>query len=69
MRGRFVILRDGELEVYDDYDQIPARFDNLIEFMPEYPSGPHSDEEHDEMNTYTVRLQELMGRETNACSD
>ena len=69
MRGRFVILRKGELEVYHDYDQIPERFDNLIEFMPEFSPGPHTDDEHDEMGTYTARLQELMGRETNASSD
>ena len=69
MRGRFVILRQGKLEVYDDYDQIPARFDNLIEFMPEYPPGPHTDDEHHEMDAYAARLEELMRRETNASSD
>ena len=69
MRGRFVILRRGELEVYDDFDSIPEVFDNVIEFMPEYPPGPHTDEQHDEMDAYAVRLAELMRRETNASSD
>ena len=69
MRGRFVILRDGELEIYDSYDQIPERFDNLIEFMPDYPPGPHTPEQHDEIGTYAARLDELMRREINASGD
>lgn len=69
MRGRFVILRQGELEVYDDFDSIPEVFDNVIEFMPDYPPGPHTDKEHDEINTYATRLAELMRRETSASSD
>jgi hypothetical protein len=69
VRGRFVILRSGQLEIYDDYHAIPDSFDNVIEFMPEFPPGPHTDEEHTEIDTYTVHLQELMRRETNASSD
>jgi hypothetical protein len=69
MRGRFVILRDGELEVYDEFDAIPDKFDNLIEFMPQYEPGPHTHDQHHEMATYTTCLAQLMRRETNASSD
>jgi hypothetical protein len=69
MRGRFVILRDGELEIYDDYDSIPDSFDNVIEFLPDYSPGPHTEEEHEEMDSFACLLEELMRREKNASSD
>jgi hypothetical protein len=63
MKGRFVILLNGVLTHYSDTDSIPMAFDNLISFEPEYPEGPHTDEEHEEMTTYNDMLKELMKRE------
>jgi hypothetical protein len=39
-------------------------FDSMISFEPEYPEGPHTDEEHEEMGEMNDLLQELMKRET-----
>ena len=64
MKGEFVILKDGVLEYYSDYDSIPETFDNVIRCEFEYPEGPHSEEQHEEMEQYNNLLQALMQRET-----
>lgn len=63
MKGRFVIRTGKDLIEYTDTDMIPMSFDNLIEFAPEFPEGPHTEEEHEEMETYNNVLKELMTRE------
>jgi hypothetical protein len=64
MQHKFVILIDGELKTYTDYDSIPQSFDNVIEFRPYIIEGPHTHEEHDELSMWNKRLQDLMKRET-----
>jgi hypothetical protein len=64
MKGRFVVLLNGILTHYSNSDDIPMEFDSMISFEPEYPEGPHTDEEHDEMEGMNDLLQELMKRET-----
>ena len=68
MKGEFVIKVGSELVTYDNYDDIPMEFDNLISFKPDAPEPPHSEEDHEEMETYNTKLQELMRRE-NASSN
>jgi len=63
MKGEFVVLIDGVSHTYTNYDDIPNSFDNLIKFDPEYPQPPHTQEQHDVMDTYNDKLQELMKRE------
>lgn len=60
MNHRFVIMRQGQLETYTDFDAIPRDFDHVIEFVPEIPPGPHTDEQHEEIEQWNDRLQELM---------
>jgi len=67
MKGRFVVLLNGILTHYSNSDDIPMEFDSMISFEPEYPEGPHTDEEHDEMEGMNDLLQELMKRETRGC--
>lgn len=64
MAHKFTILLDGKLINYDRYEDIPLEFDNLIEFLPEIPPGPHTDEQHEEIDQWMNRLAELMKRET-----
>lgn len=64
MTHRFIILRNGILETYHKYEDIPESFDNLIEFLPEIPEGPHTHEEHEEIDSWNDKLKELMKRET-----
>jgi hypothetical protein len=68
MKGEFIIKVGSALVTYDDYDDIPMEFDNLISFKPDAPEPPHSKEDHEEMKTYNTKLQKLMRRE-NASSN
>jgi hypothetical protein len=56
----FRIIRNGQLEEYNEYESIPLDFEHVIAFIPDIPPGPHSDHEHDEINIWNDRLQKLM---------
>lgn len=60
----FVILKDGILKTYNKYEDIPEKFDNLIKFLPVIPSEPHTEEQHEEIETWNEKLKKLMERET-----
>jgi len=64
VKGKFKILIEGNLQVFQDTNDIPEKFDNLIEFLPEYPPGPHTEEQHEEMEGFMDVFRELMERET-----
>lgn len=61
---KFVILLNGELRTYNRFEDIPLLFNNLIEFRPSVSEGPHTEEEHAQMETWNLKLQELLKRET-----
>ena len=63
MKGEFIILQNGELVTYTDYDDIPSTFENVISFNPEWPASPHTQEDHDYMEVFNDKLQALMERE------
>jgi len=65
MPHEFVILIDDKLKIYHHFDDIPEKFDNLIKFVPEIPDGPHTHDEHTEIEVWNEKLKELMKRETN----
>jgi len=66
MAHEFVIMRNGKLETYTRYEDIPDNFEHVIKFLPEIPEGPHTHEEHDEIAIWNERLQKLMEKEKNA---
>jgi hypothetical protein len=63
MKGLFVFIVNGELKTYTDYRDIPEDFDHVIKFIPDVPPGPHSHEQHEEMDKWTNLLQQLMAKE------
>ena len=63
MQGEYKIMIHREVITYTNYDDIPATFDHVISFKPDFPPGPHSEEDHEFMETFNSKLQELMGRE------
>lgn len=69
MKGQFVVKVGTSLLEFSDYNNIPDKFDNVISFKPEYPSSPHSEEDHAYIETFDSKLKELMKRETNASSN
>ena len=65
MAHEFVILLNGELKTYNNFDDIPKKIDNVIKFLPEIPEPPHTHNQHEEMSVWNDRLKELLKRETN----
>lgn len=63
MRGEYKVLKGGKILKYDNYDDIPQEFDNVISYKPDWPEPPHTEEEHAIMAVYNDKLQELMKRE------
>lgn len=63
MAHKFVILNDGILKTYENYNDIPESFDNVIEFIPKIPPEPHTEEQHEEIGEWNNKLKELMKRE------
>lgn len=60
MPHEFVVKRNGILETYQTYEEIPNDFDHVIKFLPEIPEGPHTREQHDEIDQWSQRLNRLM---------
>tara|TARA_X000001036_G_C20344828_1_gene670042 strand:- start:493 stop:696 length:204 start_codon:yes stop_codon:yes gene_type:complete len=60
--GEFVIKRNGKLERYNKFDDIPSSFEHLISFKPDYPPEPHTEEQHNQMSKFDNYLKELMTR-------
>ena len=60
---KFVIMVDGELVTYTKYKDIPDNFDHVIEFVPEIPDGPHTENQHEEIEQWNNRLQMLVAKE------
>ena len=64
MAHQFAILIDGTVQVFDNYDDIPETFENVIRFEPEVPPEPHTEEQHHEIEQWNDKLQQLLKRET-----
>lgn len=60
MANHFAIKRNGIIEVYDKYEDIPDDLERVIRFLPEYPEGPHTPEQHEEIEAWNGKLQRLM---------
>ena len=65
MAHEFVLLINGELETFTEYEDIPEDFDNVIKFLPDVP---HEEVDHYGPNIWNDRLQELMQKERNNAS-
>ena len=63
MTHEFVLKINGKLETFTKYEDIPDEFDNVIKFIPEIPDGPHSHNEHEEIEKWNEKLQLLMEKE------
>ena len=50
----------GQLHEYARYEDIPTAFDHVIEFCPEIPPGPHTQEQHDEIDSWVPKFERLM---------
>ena len=64
----FVIKDKGQLVTYTEYEAIPNEFDHVIKFLPEVPPEPHTEEQHEEIQKWNTKLQELMKKERSYAS-
>lgn len=63
IKGNFVILNEGKILSFQDYNDIPLVFDNLISFEPVTPEPPHTDIEHGQMEQFQTLFEDLLKRE------
>ena len=63
--AEFQFIINGELITFDKYEDIPEEFEHVIKFLPDIPEPPegHTDEEHEELALWNIRLQKLMEKE------
>ena len=60
---KFVIIQNGEQHTYSRFEDIPMKFDHIIEFAPSVPEPPHTEAQHKEIERWHALLQELIQRE------
>lgn len=60
MAHKFVILRKGVLETYSKYEDIPLDLDHVIEFNPVIPQPPHTEEQHEEIESWFTKFKTLL---------
>jgi len=53
-------MRQDAIEVYDCYDDIPDDLDHVIEFLPEIPPEPHTQQQHKEIDAWLGLFNTLM---------
>ena len=63
MPHRFTVRVGVELHSFERYEDIPDEFDHVIEFIPEIPAPPHTPQQHDEIEAWQPRFEQLMERE------
>ena len=62
-RGKYTVKIGKDLIEYDHWDKIPAEFDHLISFHPDIPPGPHTQQQHDQIDELPTIFQGFMKRE------
>lgn len=61
--AEFVFMIDRKLVTFDKWEDVPEEFDHVIKFIPDVPPEPHTEEDHEEMEQWNGRLQQLMEKE------
>ena len=67
--GRYAVRIGNEVHRYTHWDQLPDTFDNLIEWVPDIPPEPHTEEQHGQIERLPALFREYLARETNARRD
>ena len=63
MTGKFKIFRNGKVESYTNYNEIPETFEHVIQCEFDVPEPPHTEEEHELMHSFQHLLKDLVKRE------
>ena len=59
MIGEYTVKIGKKLFNYTNVNDIPEEFDHLIKFLPTLPPEPHSQEDHDYINTFPNKFREI----------
>ena len=65
MKGKFKVLIGSEVKRYSDYDDIPAEIDEVICCEFNYPEPPHTEKQHEEIDSFVPKLNKLLERSKN----
>ena len=63
MIGEYTVKIGDKLFDYTNVIDIPKEFDHLIKFVPTEPPGPHTQADHDYINTFNNKFKEIFKRE------
>jgi len=63
MIGDYIVQIDGKDSHYTNANDIPKKFDHLIKFIPTEPPEPHTQADHDYINTFPNKFDEIFKRE------
>ncbi len=63
MIGEYTVKIGNKLFDYTNVSDIPEKFDHLIKFVPIEPPEPHTQEDHDYINTFPIKFSEIFKRE------
>ena len=62
MIGEYIVKIGNKLFDYTNVDDIPKEFDHLIKFLPTLPSEPHTQADHDYINSFVPKMREIEKR-------
>ena len=62
MIGEYTVKIDNKIFEYTNANDIPKKFDHLIKFVPTEPPEPHTQEDHDYINTFPNKFREVFKR-------
>ena len=63
MEGEFKVRIKNRIFTYNNTNDIPKEIGALISFKPDFPEPPHTEEQHNYIETFTDKLKQLMERE------
>ena len=52
----------GRAVACQNWHDIPDQIENLLWFMPELPPDPHTQADHNYIDTFNPKFQEILGR-------
>ncbi len=62
MIGEYTVKIGKKLFNYTNVNDIPEEFDHLIKFLPTLPSEPHTQADHDLIDSFMPKMREIQKR-------
>jgi hypothetical protein len=62
-KGVYKVLIGTKVHTYNNWNDIPLSFDNMVLFQPDWEEGPHTEEQHKYYETFSDKFDEILKRE------